>query len=380
MSLPTIITLSFNPTLNRISKDKGLRDGLSAVTQIAETLWVANDEATSLERLESITSRKPGIMTFGCHERFPLADFLRLPQKVKGSKNQPEVDVEGLAYAEGYLWLVGSHSLIRCKPTLDDGAKKARQQLHQVNRRGNRYLLARIPVEETNGIHTLVKKVTQDGTKRRAAQLRGDDRGNDLTKALRQDEHLGSYFGIPGKDNGFDIEGLAVAGTRVFLGLRGPVLRGWAVILELTPKENRKHPSLLQLESIGPKGGRYRKHFLQLGGLGVRDLCVQGPDLLILAGPTMSLDGPVKVFRWKDGANPKGECMVPNSELDCLLEIPFGRDGGHAEGMTLLASNGGTSDSLMVVYDSIPKKRQSDACTVTADLFSLTGKIKRHGG
>ncbi|MDH4245706.1 MAG: DUF3616 domain-containing protein [Nitrospira sp.] len=376
MSLPTNITLSFHPKLNRISKGKELRDGLSAVTQIADTLWVVNDEGTSLERLAPIKSLKPGIKAFGCHERFPLADFLRLPQKkVKGSKNQPEVDVEGLTHADGYLWLVGSHSLIRPKPTLDEGTKRARQQLYQVNWRGNRYLLARIPGEETNAIPTLVKKAMRDGKKLVAAQLRGDDRGNDLTKALRQDEHLGLFLGIPGKDNGFDIEGLAVAGKRIFLGLRGPVLRGWAVILELELKANGKRPSLLQLKPIGPKGGRYRKHFLQLAGLGVRDLCVQGPDLLILAGPTMSLEGPVKVFRWKGGADPKGECMVGKKDLVCLLEVPHGDDVGHAEGMTLFSLDGGQVGSLMVVYDSIPKKRQSDDGTVTVDLFPLAGKL-----
>jgi hypothetical protein len=336
---------------------------------------VANDESTSLERLSLARSRNPGGMTFSSHEQFPLRDFLRLPQKVKGSKSQPEVDVEGLAYADGYLWLVGSHSLIRRKPTLDDGTKKARRQLQQVNRMGNRYLLARIPVEETNGIPTLVKKVTDDGTKRRAAQLRGDNCGNDLTETLRRDDHLGSYFGIPGKDNGFDIEGLAVAGKRIFLGLRGPVLRGWAVILELALKEGRKKASLLKLKSLGPHGRLYRKHFIHLGGLGVRDLCVQGSDLVILAGPTMSLEGPVHVFRWRGGADSKEECMVGKKDLDCLLEVPHGPDVGHAEGMTLFSSNGEQANSLMVVYDSIPKRRQTEACTVTAYLFPLPEEL-----
>ncbi|MNG03413.1 hypothetical protein D3C84_864920 [compost metagenome] len=36
---------------------------------------------------------------------------------------------------------------------------------------------------------------------------------------------------------------------------------------------------------------RYRKHFFALNGLGFRDLCTSGDDLLILAGPTMDLDG-----------------------------------------------------------------------------------------
>lgn len=376
MSLPPIVTLTFNPKLNRISTNKNLQDGLSAVVQIGDTLWVANDEGTSLERLAPVKRHKPGVMAFGSHERFALRDFLRLPRKVKGSKNQPEVDVEGLAYVEGYLWLVGSHSLIRSKPELGDGDKKARQQLQQVSRTGNRYLLARIPVKEANGTPTLAKKATWDGKKLAAAQLRGDDHGNDMTEALRHDEHLGPFLGIPGKDNGFDIEGLAVVGKRIFLGLRGPVLRGWAVIVEIEPKEDRKHPGLLKLKSIGPKGCSYRKHFLHLEGLGIRDLCVQGPDLLILAGPTMSLDGPVKVFRWKGGADPKGECMVPKNDVNCVLEIPHGSDVGHAEGMTLFASSSGQADSLMVVYDSIPKQRQSDTCTVTADLFPLTGKLK----
>ena len=40
--------LEFNPELNRLSKSKKLRDGLSAVVQIGDTLWVANDETVSL--------------------------------------------------------------------------------------------------------------------------------------------------------------------------------------------------------------------------------------------------------------------------------------------------------------------------------------------
>src|SRR5918999_1164596 len=36
-------------------------------------------------------------------------------------------------------------------------------------------------------------------------------------------------FGMKKVDQEIDIEGLAVSGERVFLGLRGPVLRGWAV-------------------------------------------------------------------------------------------------------------------------------------------------------
>ncbi len=60
-------------------------------------------------------------------------------------------------------------------------------------------------------------------------------RGKDLRDLLEDDEHLAPFLAIPGKDNGLDVEGIAVRGDRVLLGLRGPVLRGWALVLELRP-------------------------------------------------------------------------------------------------------------------------------------------------
>lgn len=66
-----------------------------------------------------------------------------------------------------------------------------------------------------------------------------------------------------------------MAGERLFMGLRGPVLRGWAVILEVELEDNDQ-PSTLSLKAIGPSDRLYRKHFLHLGGLGIRDLCAQG--------------------------------------------------------------------------------------------------------
>jgi hypothetical protein len=124
----------------------------------------------------------------------------------------------------------------------------------------------------------------------------GDHRGNTLTRLLREDPHLAPFVGLAGKENGFDVEGLAVAGDRLFLGLCGPVLRGWAVVLELRPDGDE----LALRRFDGRKRRRVRKHFPQLGVLGVRDLCLHGDDLLVLAGPTMDLDGPVRVLRWRD--------------------------------------------------------------------------------
>ncbi len=131
-------------------------------------------------------------------------------------------------------------------------------------------------------------------------RLKGDVQANLLTRALADDPHFGPCMSIPGKDNGFDIEGLAVDGRRLLLGLRGPVLRGWSALLEIAV-ESRRDP--LRLVPLDGSGTLIRKHFLQLDGLGIRDLHFSGDDLYILAGPTMVLNGEVRVFSWP-GARP----------------------------------------------------------------------------
>ena len=373
MKPSSTVDLEFDPERDDLGKGKELRDGLSVALQIGDSLWVANDESISLERLSLIKEGNTGNYRSGRHhQQFSLAEYLRLPvAPPKDPADLEEVDVEGLDYGDGYLWLVGSHSLKRKKPTLKDGAKEAQKQLAKVSTDGNRYLLARIPVVEGDGTYTLAKEDTQKEKKRSAAQLRGNAQGNDLTEALRGDKHLGPFLAIPGKDNGFDIEGLAVAGERLFLGLRGPVLRGWAVILEVEPEEDSKQPFTLRLKPIGPNQRLYRKHFLQLGGLGIRDICAQGADLLILGGPTMDLDGPVTIFRWPGGTAPKGESVVPSDELQRVLDVPYGQGVDHAEGMTLFAPDGCTARSLLVVYDSASENRQLGEGTAVADVFLL---------
>ncbi|MEI2780992.1 MAG: DUF3616 domain-containing protein [Candidatus Competibacter sp.] len=219
----------------------------------------------------------------------------------------------------------------------------------KVGRDGNRFLLARIPLSD-DATPSLKRTVERDGHSRTAARLAGNQKSNALTRVLASDEHLGPFLAIPGKDNGFDIEGLAVADDRVFVGLRGPVLRGWAVVLELALEE--QDTTTLTLKPIGPDGRPYRKHFLDLGGLGVRDLCAQGDDLLVLAGPTLTVAGPQKIFRWPGGARPDRESLVFGKDLPTVLDVPGDAGPEQAEGMALLDCNGGEGRSILVVYDA----------------------------
>ena len=208
-----------------------------------------------------------------------------------------------------------------------------------------------------------------------AARLEGNARGNLLTKSLKDDPHIGPFVprfsngkmvGIPSKDNGLDVEGLAVSGNRAYLGLRGPVLRGWTVVLELQMADFSS--GLFRLESLGPRGTPYRKHFLQLEGLGVRDLVIHKKDLYILAGPTMNLDGPVFIYRWRKALDQESNSFTWPKDLKRVVSVPFGVGKDHAEGMTLIQSD---PLSVLVCYDSPDRARLVGNDGVRVDVFVL---------
>ena len=347
--------------------DAPLRDDLSAVTRVGDDLWLASDEGAALERL----SRGPG-GAFDRHASFPIARFLRLPEP------GGEVDVEGLDESDGWLWLVGSHSARRRQPDDDGSPGKRMRRLAKVDASPNRHLLARIPLVRTaDGSWEPTDEASDDaapGGVRQAGLLRVGRRRSALTRAVRDDEHLAPFLGLPGKDNGFNVEGMAVAGDRVFLGLRGPVLRGYAMVLELRVQADADDPSRLRLARIGRRGRRYRKHFLDLRGLGVRELCLDGDDLLILAGPTMTLDGRATVFRWRGALSADGDGIVGRDELQVALELPYGLgdDEGveHPEGMALAQTEDGRK-AVLVVYDAPHARRRHGDAAVEADLFPL---------
>jgi hypothetical protein len=357
--------LKFDPELNRIDDgDKELRDGISAAVLVGDTLWAACDETTRLERLTR--GREDG---YDSHRAFPLSEFLTLR-----AGEEEEADVEGMDVADGYLWLVGSHSLKRANPKRGKSADDNRKRLGEVTADGNRFLLARIPLVADGEGYTLAKETARGERRLVAARLRGDAESSELTAALKSDKHLGPFFGIPGKDNGFDIEGLALSGERIFVGLRGPVLRGWATIIEVEVQDDEQDSSELRLKGIGPDGRPYRKHFLDLGGLGVRDLCADGKDLLILAGPTMDLDGPVTIFRWEGGLRPEKQSVVFADELQKVLDVPYGIGVDHAEAITLVPAGESGRRGVLVLYDAPADERKrgrEGEAVLRADIFTL---------
>ena len=334
--------------------------GLSALVQVDRCLLTASDETTFLERLQPRSGGRAGALAYGSHERLSLARYLPGGLDAGG-----EADIEGLAFDGRYVWIVGSHSLVRPQPDAGDRPARQLRRLRQLDGRTGRCLLARIPVDERTS--ELSVSVSTNKGVRRAASLPVGRAGNALTRALARDRHIGPFLHLPSKDNGFDVEGIAVLGERVFLGLRGPVLGGWAIVVEV--KIGEAAPDRLKLERLS-SGARYRKHFLDLGGLGVRDLCMDGKDLLILAGPTMKLDGPALVLRWPDVARYRRDGVIFRNELDLVTRLPFGDGADHPEGMAVVTT-GASQRQLMIVFEKTSSRRRRGARTVEAQLFSI---------
>jgi hypothetical protein len=346
-----------------------LLENLSAATLTPDGyLWLGSDELTEIDSkqlntIERLSQLEPCV--FGEHQSFVIQDFLDLPN------TNEEVDIESLSYFRPYLWVTGSHSTKRKKPKGKDFEKDL-QRLMRIETESNRYLIARIPMIQGVLYRTCSDPDNPD-RKLTAACLKTEDQENLLTKALKGDSHLGPFVSIalPSKENGFDIEGLAVHENRVFLGLRGPVLRGYAVLLELALEKTE--PGVLSLVPAGETDQLYKKHFLELDGLGIRELCFQDDDLLILAGPTMDLAGSLRCFRLKNALDRPSDSVSTQDSgaLKRLFELPYNPSGDDkAEGMALMTCLG-QAESLLLVYDSPSKNRRIQKNTILADVFQL---------
>jgi hypothetical protein len=233
-----------------------------------------------------------------------------------------------------------------------------------VDREPNRYFLGRVPlVEEAPGLFAPARSEGE----RQAAWIAYGKRGSALIRWLENDPHLAPFLNIPSKENGIDVEGLAARGDRIWLGLRGPVLRGHTVILDMELKRRTRRPDRLKARRVDGDR-RYRKHMLDTRGLGVRDMRFEGDDLLLLVGPTMSLEGPAFVLRWRDAAHDDGSGVISPKRIETVAELPYRLNTDHPEGLDLWPEAG--PGSLLVIYDAPgPERADPDTFTVLADVI-----------
>lgn len=352
---------------------KKYRGSLSGIAVAAggQVMFLGGDETVGAEpTLERLTRQSDG--SYGEHQPVLVSGFIALPDATDDEGRKGEIDIEALAVADGYLWFVGSHSYNRKQPKRKP--EEALGKLGTVEEGKNRFFLGRIPVTD---MCELVK-VADTHT---AGKLVGGGPDWNLLQELAQDTHLGPFLvpfdsdgkkvRLPSKDNGFDIEGLAVTGNRVLLGLRGPVLRGWACVLEINVQDKGGEGDF---ELAAPAGApRYRKHFLDLGGLGIRDLLADGADLHILCGPTMALDGPARLVLWKGAFKTMetGDTATPAKQLVTLKDLVVGTGDDHPEGIALLPETGSGAKKMIIVFDSPANSRLLGETNVNADVLSL---------
>jgi hypothetical protein len=172
------------------------------------------------------------------------------------------------------------------------------------------------------------------------------------------------------KENGLDVEGLAIRrrngdGTRVvaLVGLRGPVIDGLAVLIEVGIRDRRNNPRDLRLV------GEPRFHLLDLDGFGIRDLEWRGSDLLILAGPTMTRQRESALFRWNDAwtaVDQGGKSIVEVKDgIELLGTLPMPEKRSGPEVITTIEPDG---SAYMLLRDGVGRDRLHDVHGEATDL------------
>lgn len=234
---------------------------LSGAASIGELLWTVSDEGRTVECLRRA---KTG---------FVLEDQINLDglfPDVPGAADGDELDLEECSISGGRLWLCGSHCRVRRKPA--DG-----QHLNaEVMRRPSRQFFGSIPLTRAGA--------RSDGE----VFLLPPSGRNSLRRVLRGNSYLAPYLALPSKEGGLDIEGMLVRGASAFLGLRGPLIDSFAVVVELALSDRlKKGVSIAHV------------HFLALDGLGVRGLARWGKDILLIAGPVADSKTPFRLHLWR---------------------------------------------------------------------------------
>jgi Protein of unknown function (DUF3616) len=280
---------------------------VSAVAAAGSYLWTSSDEMRTVECLE------PAREGYRLRRQFMLDElFPGLP----GAEEAVEADVEALDVAHGRLWVCGSHSMARRSRSKNDPDRVD----PRIRKRPSRALLGSIELSEDGGA------VNSPGV---ALPYKGV---SSLRARLGADPHIAPFMDLPSKENGLDIEGMAIFGRKIYLGMRGPVVDNIA---------------LVAANNFGPRfaiGDGHFLHFIDLGGLGVRDLTRWANGILILAGPVNGANGPFKLLHW----TPRRTLRIQKAEP--VLDLSAGID--HPEGICALQRG-------RVMYDTKGDKRIS---------------------
>jgi hypothetical protein len=239
----------------------------------------------------------------------------KLKHNVDLTRDGREIDIEAVTYGDGYVYVVGSHSFRRRRLKRELSVRKNRERMLTVEAQPSRNRLFRVAFDAKSGSIGKIDSI-------------------DLSKRLLKDPLLHLFVGLPSKENGIDIEGIAYRERLLHLGFRGPVLRG-------------NYVPVMVLDFKHPK--RYTLRFVCLGGQGIRDFVAVDNGFLIVSGPANDAPGPYRLWWWD------GECQIPGHDQTvrqtCLLGEIGASGGAKAEGLTVISSEGDVVEAL-VVYET----------------------------
>lgn len=234
-----------------------------------------------------------------------------------------EMDLEGIAADGTTIYVLGSHS-----------ARRKRVEPNNKYAKNRKALLS--PAEPQPSRDVLVRYTC--GADGKAGPIERTS----LRAFLDANEPFRSFRSVASKENGIDAEGLAVRGAWLYIGFRGPVLRGnFTPVLRCGFGQPIKDPEIL---------------FVDLGGRGVRDMAAVDDGLLILAGPVGDGPGSYQLHLWSGEDTVPGDDVGPRATgLAYLGDLPLPSTAGavaKAEGLALIEEQ---SDhwKVLVVFDGL---------------------------
>jgi len=237
------------------------------------------------------------------------------PERCQTSQSG-EIDIEGIAVEGNTVYVTGSHS--RKRKTIKFGKTYA----------ANRERHFEVAKEESRAQLFRFTWPLASGEKPERATLFDFFKENDFFKTFRK---------VPSKENGIDIEGLAVRDGVLYFGFRSPVTRGNLVpILKMRFGQPENHEIL----------------FVDIGGSGIRGMTAVENGFLILAGPSAEAPGDFGIYFWDGLEHIPGKGQVRRT-LTHLAEVST-RQGVKPEGITVIDSDG-DCHRVLVISDGAAK-------------------------
>lgn len=290
---------------------------LSGIAKAGSHIVVVSDELSGVQT--GTLNEETGAIEYSSALTLATAGLSKKSGKKKeGKKDAAEIDIEGVCFAadEKAFYVTGSHGV---------GKKKGDFQ-------PMRYGVYRIPFDPATGVM-------------RSAEVTRSTLLTWLETSALFKEHVRQ----PLQQNGFNIEGLACAGGRLYFGVRAPGIDGTAFIIEAGAEELFR----LAGAELQPK-----VHTVPVGpDRGIRELVSVGGGFLMLtgnAGAEASKQFPQSTARQPDTgfalsflpSNGPGNIGRPESIGD--VSAPDGK----AEGLLVLRDADGVMD-LLILHDGL---------------------------